>query len=139
SRVSCANIPWPRDNDRDASRSQRHDDQEQGRGVRRAQKCATGTPHCYTHAPISLSEHPYTSRVSRARSGEERLVRPIVGHTTVESARVWLTVEAKPYARERTRSVPNPTRRALSVSSRPLLDPTIQPRCSPSPPLFPRV
>jgi len=29
SKVICANIPWPRDNDREASRSQRHDDQEQ--------------------------------------------------------------------------------------------------------------
>src|SRR5262249_21475122 len=80
------------------------------------------------HAPISPSEHPYASRVSRARSGEERLVRPIVGSTTVESARVWLTFEVQPYARETTRSVPNPTRRALSVSSRRLLDATIEAR-----------
>ena len=56
------------------------------------------------------------------------MVRPIVGSTTVQSARVWLIFEAQPYARERTRSVPNPTRRALSVRARRLLDATIEAR-----------
>src|SRR5215471_13889274 len=93
-----------------------------------AMTCALGTLLVMADATHSTDFSPRRSFVSGARSGDERMVRPIVGSTTAKSARAWMTFEAQPYARERTRSISNPTRRALNVSSRCLLDTTIEAR-----------